>query len=103
MSAPVQAHYGIYRTPIYRPAPPLLFRVDEAMARIRSLVTGQPEDDIEFARCLPAVRADDPLREVKARSAVASSLIAVLELVRGGEVTATQAEQDGPILLSEPV
>jgi len=85
--------------PVYRPQPVMLFRVDEAMARIRALVAGQPEG-IDFVRCLPAMRKDDPLRELKAKSAVASSLIAVLELAKGGEVVATQAELHAPILLA---
>ncbi len=85
--------------PVYRPQPVMLFRVDEAMARIRALVAGQPEE-IDFVRCLPAVRTDDPLRAVRARSAVASSLIAVLELARGGEVSVTQADPTAPILLA---
>ncbi len=85
--------------PVYRPQPVMLFRVDEAMARIRALVAGQPEG-IDFVRCLPAVRSDHPLRELRARSAVASSLIAVLELARGEEVVATQADLQAPILLA---
>ena len=83
---------------VYRPAPPTLFRVDEAMRRIRALVAGQGEE-VAFERCLPVVTTDDPLRNLKARSAVASSLMAVLELVRAGEVTATQAEREASILL----
>ena len=86
--------------PVYRPAPVMLFRVDEAMTRIRALVAGRQGEDIEFARCLPVVKTDDPLRELKSRSAVASSLMAVLELARGGEVVATQPDQHAPILLS---
>ena len=68
----------------------MLFRMDEAIARIRALVAGQAEA-VAFERCLPVVTAEDPLRKLKARSALASSLIAVLELARAGEVTATQA------------
>ena len=86
--------------PVYRPAPVMLFRVEEAMTRIRALVAGRQGEKVEFGRCLPAVKADDPLRDLKARSAVASSLIAVLELARGGEVVATQTERQGSILLS---
>ena len=86
--------------PVYRPAPVMFFRVDEAMARIRALVAGRQNGNIDFVQCLPVVRSADPLREMKARSAVASSLIAVLELARGGEVVATQPEQHASILLS---
>lgn len=86
--------------PVYRPPPRMLFRVDEAMARIRALLAQRHGETIDFVRCLPAVRSDDPLRELKARSAVTSSLIAVLELARGGEMVATQTEQRASILLS---
>ena len=86
--------------PVYRPAPVILFRVDEAMTRIRALVAEQQGEKIEFVRCLPVVKTDDPLRDLRARSAVASSLIAVLELARGGEVVATQPEPHASILLS---
>ncbi len=92
------------QAPVYRPTTGALFRVDEAMTRIRALLAGQqPEgDEIDFARCLPGVRPDDPRRELKARSAVASSLIAVLELARGGEVVASQADPAASIFLRTP-
>ena len=85
--------------PVYRPAPVMLFRVDEAITRIRALVAGKGKE-IDFVRCLPAVETSDPLRETKAKSAVASSLVAVLELIRAGEVVAWQAETRELILLS---
>ena len=85
--------------PVYRPAPMMLFRVDEAMMRIRALVAERRGEDIDFVQCLPVVRTDDPLREMKARSAVASSLVATLELARGGELVATQTEQQASIFL----
>ncbi len=85
--------------PVYRPASLGLFRVDEAMMRIRMLVESQPEE-VAFARCLPAVSSDDPLYVLKARSAVASSLVAVLELARGGALVANQEGPETPILLS---
>jgi len=87
--------------PVYRPASLGLFRVDEAMTRIRMLVEAQPKE-VDFARCLPAVSSDDPLCVLKARSAVASSLVAVLELTRGGELAANQEGPETPILLSAP-
>ena len=89
--------------PVYRPAPVLPFRVNEATTRIRVLVAERPGEEVAFGRCLPVVATDDPLRETKARSAVASSLIAVLELARGGEVVATQTEQQASIMLSVSV
>jgi segregation and condensation protein A len=87
---------------VYRPAPATLFRVDEAMARIRALMAGRGGEEVDFVHCLPSIRTDDPLRELKARSAVASSLVAVLELARGGEFVAAQATPQAPILLKAP-
>ena len=85
---------------VYRPAPPLLFRVDEAMARIRAVLAGGHEASIDFVRCLPVVEVDDPRRELKARSAVASSFVAVLELAKCGELSASQPKAGSPILLT---
>ncbi len=56
---------------VYRPAPMMLFRVDEAMTRIRALVAERQGENIDFVQCLTVLRSDDPLRELKARSAVA--------------------------------
>lgn len=88
--------------PVYRPAPATLFQVGDAMARIRALVAGRGGEEVDFVHCLPGVGTDDPHRELKARSAVASSLVALLELARGGEVVATQAKPQAPILLRAP-
>jgi segregation and condensation protein A len=85
--------------PAYRPQPATLFRVDAAMARIRALVAGRQEE-IDFVRCLPEVSPDDPLSAAKARSAVASSLVAALELARGGEVSITQKDWQAPIMVA---
>lgn len=87
--------------PTYRPAPASLFRVAEAMTRIRAVMAGRA-DTVDFVRCLPPVHRDDPHRPLKARSAVASSLLAVLELARGGEVIAAQEDTAAPILLRKP-
>lgn len=81
----------------------MLFRVDETMTRIRALAVERQGEEIGFVQCPPDERTDDPLRELKARSAVASSLIAVLELAPGGELVATQAEPQASILLSRRV
>ena len=86
-----------------RPAPPPLFRVNDAMARIRTLMADRPGEEVDFTRCLPVVTADDPRRALLARSAVASSLMAVLELARGGELVATQAEPQGAISVRQCV
>ena len=86
----------------YRPAPMQLFRVSEAVTRIRAFVLERPGEAVAFADCLPIVPSADPRRTLKARSAVASSLIAVLELSRGGEIVAAQTGHAAPIVLRSP-
>ena len=88
---------------VYRPAPPMLFRVDEAMARIRALMAEQEE--VVFERCLRSaaipriLRAEpsaaSPMRPRSAMSCrcrsrcVGAVLAASLgtALVRGGTTT----------------
>ena len=70
------------------------------MERFRALLAERPGKKITFPGCLPPFEAADPPRELKALSAVASSLIAVLELSRGQEVVATQTEPQESIRLS---
>ncbi len=88
---------------VYRPAPMVFFRVDQAMARIRALVAGQGAE-VTFEACLPAVAVDDQQRELKARSAVANSFIAALEMVRQEQLSAIQLGPWETIMLgkSEP-
>ena len=62
-------------------------------------MSDRPGEEVDFTRCLPIVTADDARRALMARSAVASSLVAVLELARGGEVVVTQADRRGAILI----
>jgi hypothetical protein len=78
------------RETIYRPQPPLLWRVPDALARIRALLAKLP-DGAPLEHFLP------PLQEGQAsvlqrRAALASTLVASLELGRDGAVA---LEQDG--------
>ena len=86
---------------VYVPVLHGLFRVSDAIERIRRRLAAE-EGAVAFERCLPAVGADTANRDLKARSAVASTLLGVLELARGGEVDAMQPERFAPILV-QPV
>ena len=46
----------------------------------------------EFARFLPAIETGAPARDLRCRAAVASTLVAGLELARGGTVALDQKE-----------
>jgi segregation and condensation protein A len=78
----------------YRPAPVALWSVQDALARLSALV-GELPDWSELERFLP-----DMMRTpLERRSAVASTLLAGLELARGGVVRLRQEAAFGPILL----
>ena len=75
----------------YRPRWPEIWRVTDAIARITQLLNDGAEGD-EFARFLPAIATGVPARDFQCRAAVASTLVAGLELARGGTVTLDQTE-----------
>jgi segregation and condensation protein A len=81
---------------VYRPAFPELFRVPDAIVRMRSLlaVLSGPVQLREFYPRMP-VRAGDG--ELIARSAVSSTFLAALELARGRELALRQDGAFGPI------
>lgn len=79
--------------------PQLGQNVFDAMTRIRTLIADRPGEEVDFKHCLPIGTADDPRRALMARSAAVSSLIAVLELARNGEVVVAQAKPLGAILV----
>jgi segregation and condensation protein A len=84
--------------PTYQPAPVELWRVPEAIERITQLLRAQP-NGLPLARCLPVVppaAADRPLR---LRAALASTLVAGLELARDGTLELDQASAFGAIRL----
>jgi segregation and condensation protein A len=74
---------------VYRPRPPALWRVTDAIPRIRRLLAGSPEGG-PLAAFLPPIECDDPGRALRSRAAVASTLVAGLELARDGALALDQ-------------
>ncbi len=81
---------------VYRPRPPPFWRVSQAIARIETLLAEQT-DGAPLGAFLPAVGADVADREVRCRAAVASTLVAGLELAREGRVLLGQEGEWGEI------
>jgi segregation and condensation protein A len=81
---------------VYRQVVPDLWRVSDALARIRLTLAEQPEGGA-LAKFLPYVAANVPDRELKARAAVASTLLAGLELAREGALSIEQQEDYGRV------
>ncbi|MCQ4159169.1 segregation/condensation protein A [Roseomonas sp. GC11] len=78
----------------YQPKPRRLWTVQEALDRLQSLVGVLPEWG-ELSRFLP-----DTLRDpVERRAALAATLLAGLEMARGGGIELRQEAAFGPILL----
>ena len=75
--------------PVYVPHPPALWSVAQAITRIRALL-GQAPLGAELGHFLPTVPAHEPDRDLKARAALASTLVAGLELAREGQVELRQ-------------
>ena len=71
--------------------PPDLWRVPDALARIRSALAAHPEGGA-LASFLPSLAPDGPGRQLKAQAALASTLLAGLELAKEGTA---QVAQDG--------
>lgn len=78
----------------YRPAAVVVWTVKDALARLLAMVGTLP-DWTDLERFLPAAVGTSLQR----RAALASTLIAGLEMARDGQVRLRQAEQFGPILL----
>jgi segregation and condensation protein A len=87
---------------VYRPAIPHLWRVPDALGRIRRLLAAHPEGDA-LAAFLPEIARDATDRPLKAKAAVASTLLAGLELARDGEAEIDQQHIFGPITLAARV
>jgi segregation and condensation protein A len=75
----------------YQPRVPAVWRVTDAIARIRLLLNECAEGD-DFARFLPEIAPGVSARDLRCRAAVASTLVAGLELARDGAVTLEQTE-----------
>lgn len=86
---------------VYRiPAPPF-WSVSQASARIRSVLPELGEAGGELGVFLPPVAADVPERDRRCRSAVASTLVAALELAREGVAALTQDSANLPIRIHQ--
>ena len=81
---------------IYAPNRPQLWRVADATARITRLLSKGVEGDL--ALFLPPVPCDAINRELRCRAAIASTLVAGLELARSGTVQLGAGE--GNVMLS---
>jgi segregation and condensation protein A len=79
----------------YQPVVPELWRVADALARVRTLLAEHPEGGV-LAGFLPPC-PDEPYHGIKARAAVASTLLAGLELGRDGQAWLQQDEAFGAI------
>ena len=77
----------------------LFWRVPDAMARIREVVEAS-EVEVAMAALLPAIAADAVGRERRCRAAVASTLVASLELCRSGMLELTQPTAWMPITVA---
>ena len=73
----------------YRPRPPPLWRVSDALPHLCQRLAALP-DDTPLAALLPAIDGDDPGRVLRCRAAVAGTLVAGLELARDGALTLAQ-------------
>ena len=73
----------------YRPRPPPLWRVTDALPYIRRLLAVSPEGG-PLPAFLPPIEGGDPDRALRCRAAVASTLVAGLELARDGALALAQ-------------
>ncbi len=80
----------------YRPRPFSLWRPGDARTLIAERLPTLPPGSA-LAAFLPALAADAPSRARRCRVAVSSTLVASLELARGGQLTLEQNEGTAPI------
>ncbi len=87
---------------VYMPVVPALFRIPDALARIRATLAGMdaPVNLMGFLPRLPEVVTD---RELVARSAVSSTLVATLELARTGELALGEGENFEHVAVYPPI
>ena len=86
------------QAPAYQPAPLELWRVPEAIARVTALLNHQP-DGLSLADCLPPIPAGTAKRQLRQRAALASTLVASLELARDATLDMDQEVAFGTITL----
>jgi segregation and condensation protein A len=74
---------------VYRPRPPPLWQVSDAIARMRQLLGVLP-DGSPLTAFLPTVGGTEPGRALRCRVAVSSTLVASLELARASTLALDQ-------------
>jgi segregation and condensation protein A len=84
----VMLHVPDPQAAAYRPRPPPLWRVTDALPHIRRLLAKLP-DGTPLTALLPPIAGDNAGRALRCRAA-ASTLVAGLELARGGALTLAQ-------------
>ena len=82
----------------YRPAPPDLWRIPDAVLRITGLLQQHP-GGLPLERCLPVVAPTASNRPLRLRAALASTLVAGLELARERALDVCQDEPFGSIAI----
>jgi segregation and condensation protein A len=85
---------------VYRPRPPVLWRVADAMGRIREMMAVETGSRA-LEDFLPKIEADVSNHQLRIRAAVASTLVAGLEMAREGALMLEQEETFGPIAVLE--
>lgn len=83
----------------YRPVPPALWRLPDALARLRRLLPATP-GWAPLEDFLPAVAEDGPGLALRRRAALASTLLAGLEMEREGTASLSQATAFGAIVVA---
>jgi len=85
--------------PVYHVAVPDLWRIGDAMERIKRMLPDYPEG-AAMGAFLPAVEGNDPNKTLKARATVASTFSAGLELVKQEALILNQSEPFGEVWIS---
>jgi segregation and condensation protein A len=83
---------------VYRPNPPPLWRVPEALAHMRRLLVAIPQG-AALEAFLPVVVGQGPTARLQRRAALASTLVAGLELSRDGAAVLDQDAAFGGIVV----
>jgi segregation and condensation protein A len=86
------------RERVYRPNPPPLWRVPDALAQMRRLLAGMPQG-AALEAFLPTGMGEGPAARRQQRVALASTLVAGLELSRDGTALLGQDMAFGGIVV----
>ena len=85
----------------YRPRPPPLWTVSNAIARVKTLLPVLP-DDSPLVAFVPKIGLAESDRELRCKAAVASTLMAGLERARTGDLLLAQEDTWRPIHVRRP-